>query len=81
MLYTLFTLGVDSLLLICELPEKIISVLLNHTTDNTITSRYTGEIGLKKKAEKLQIIQGFILETATKNNNVVGITQDRRLEK
>jgi integrase len=44
----------------CEVSEKIVGVLLNHSTDQTITSRYTGEIGLRKKAEKLEQIQQFI---------------------
>jgi integrase len=59
----------------CELPEKIISVLLNHTTDKTITSRYIGDVGLQKKAEKLAIVQGFILTKAKQEANVTAIRE------
>lgn len=55
----------------CELPEKIISVLLNHTTNQTITSRYIGETGLQKKAEKLEVIQNFILKAVSNKSNII----------
>jgi len=60
----------------CEVSEKIVGVLLNHSTDQTITSRYTGEIGLRKKAEKLIIIQDFIISTATKQPNIITLGEE-----
>jgi len=60
----------------CDLPEKIISILLNHTTDNNITSRYTGEVGLVKKAEKLRQIQDFILAVVSGKSEVVTFNRE-----
>lgn len=44
----------------CEMPEKTISALLNHTKTDSITGDYIGEMELAKLSTKLQLVQDYI---------------------
>lgn len=57
----------------CEMPEKTISALLNHTKTDSVTGDYIGEMDLKKLSSKLQLVQDYILQTANNKSQPINI--------
>ncbi len=47
----------------CEMPEKTISALLNHTKSDSVTGDYIGEMELAKLSTKLELVQDYIMRT------------------